>query len=132
MSSIKAVVNIAPGKAEIQEVPYPELSEGYIIVKPTAWAINPDDVYHLDLVGEESCVGTRVGADYAGVVMEIGSDITKDFKKGDRIAGWVLGQYDLADFLAVNEHGTNGSAETFSTRLVVLMQTTSRSKAMPR
>ena len=89
---IKAIVNVSPGVAGIQEVPYPELESQYIIVKPTYWAINPDDVYHLDLEGNESCAGTHVGSDYAGLVVEVGSGVTKDFKKGDRIAGWVTGQ----------------------------------------
>ena len=91
---VKAIVNVAPGQAEIQDIPAPKLAEGSecIIVRPTALAVNPDDVYHLDLEGEESCTGTLVGSDYAGVVVEVGSAVTKDFKKGDRIAGFAQGQ----------------------------------------
>ncbi|WZH42999.1 chaperonin 10-like protein [Fusarium acuminatum] len=88
----QGIVNIGPGQAEVQEITIPELEPDYIKVKPTAWAINPDDVYHLDLEGEESCAGSLVGSDYAGTVVEVGSGVTKDFKVGDRIAGVISGQ----------------------------------------
>jgi NADPH:quinone reductase-like Zn-dependent oxidoreductase len=93
MNTTKALVNIRPGLAEVQDIPVPALEPGYIRVKPTAWAINPDDVYHLDLEGDKSCVGTIVGTDYAGVIVEVGSEVMRDFKVGDRIAGGVSGQY---------------------------------------
>ncbi|KAH7359266.1 chaperonin 10-like protein [Plectosphaerella cucumerina] len=92
MDSIRAIVNISPGKAEIRNVPRPELPVDRVLVRPTAWAINPDDVYRLGLDGEESSAGTIVGLDYAGVVVEVGSDVTKEFMTGDRIAGFVPGQ----------------------------------------
>jgi NADPH:quinone reductase-like Zn-dependent oxidoreductase len=92
MDSIRAIVNISPRKAEIRNVPRPELPVDRILVRPTAWAINLDDVYRLGLDGEESSAGTIVGLDYAGVVVEVGSDVTKEFKPGDRIAGFVPGQ----------------------------------------
>ncbi|KAG9502209.1 hypothetical protein J7337_005034 [Fusarium musae] len=92
MSTTKALVNIRPGHAEVQDIPVPELEPGYIRVRPTAWAMNPDDAYHLGLEGEESCSGTIVGTDYAGVVVEVGPGVERDFKVGDRIAGGVVGQ----------------------------------------
>lgn len=91
-TSRRGIVNIAKGRAEVQTIPVPTLEPGYILVKPTAWAVNPDDVYHLDLDGEESAVGTVVGSDYAGVVVEVGPDVTRDIKVGDRVAGVVVGQ----------------------------------------
>jgi NADPH:quinone reductase-like Zn-dependent oxidoreductase len=93
MTTTKALVNIRPGHAEVQDIPVPALEPGYIRVKPTAWAINPDDAYHLGLEGDESCVGAVVGTDYAGVVVEVGPGVKRDFKVGDRIAGGVSGQY---------------------------------------
>lgn len=93
MTTIQAVVNVGKGVAELQNVPYPTLpGDEYILVKATAWAINPDDVYKLDLPEEDTCAGTRVGADFAGHVLEVGSGVTKGFKKGDRVAGMVLSQ----------------------------------------
>ncbi|KAF5595328.1 toxD [Fusarium pseudocircinatum] len=92
MTTTKALVNIRPGHAEVQDIPVPELEPGYIRVRPTAWAINPDDAYHLGLEGEDSCPGTVIGTDYAGVVVEVGPGVERDFKVGDRIAGGVVGQ----------------------------------------
>ncbi|SCV30554.1 related to C.carbonum toxD gene [Fusarium fujikuroi] len=92
MATTKALVNIRPGHAEVQDIPVPALEPGYIRVKPTAWAINPDDAYHLGLEGDESCAGAVVGTDYAGVVVEVGPGVERDFKVGDRIAGGVVGQ----------------------------------------
>lgn len=90
---MKAIVNVTPGRAEITDVPYPSLpNEGYIIVKPTAWAINPVDPWHVDLEGDASCAGCYAGSDYAGIVVEVGTGVTKSFVKGDRIAGWTRGQ----------------------------------------
>jgi NADPH:quinone reductase-like Zn-dependent oxidoreductase len=88
------IINVAPGHAEIREIPAPSspLEHGAIRVKPTAWAINPDDVYHLDLEGDESCAGTVVGSDYAGLVLEVGPGVQRDFKVRDRTAGLVSGQ----------------------------------------
>ncbi|KAF5676518.1 ToxD-like protein [Fusarium denticulatum] len=92
MTTTKALVNVRPGHAEVQNIPVPELEPGYIRVRPTAWAINPDDAYHLGLEVEESCSGAIIGTDYAGVVVEVGPGVERDFKVGDRIAGGVVGQ----------------------------------------
>ena len=35
--------------------------------------------------------GSTLGCDYAGVVEEVGSKVTKSWQKGDRIAGFVHG-----------------------------------------
>jgi NADPH:quinone reductase-like Zn-dependent oxidoreductase len=92
MTATRGIINVAPGRAEIQNIPLPALQPGHVRVKPTAWAINPDDVYHLDLEGDESCAGCLVGSDYAGVVVELGTVVTRRFSVGDRIAGVLIGQ----------------------------------------
>ncbi|RBR20122.1 uncharacterized protein FIESC28_05401 [Fusarium coffeatum] len=93
MTTATGIVNVAPGRAEIKQIPVPELEPGFIRVKPTAWALNPDDVYHLDLEEEgEICAGLPVGSDYAGTVVEVGPGIARDFKIGDRVAGVISGQ----------------------------------------
>lgn len=45
---------------------------------------NQHPPHHLDS-------GSNLGSDYAGVVDEVGSKLTKSFKKGDRVAGFVHG-----------------------------------------
>lgn len=93
MRSTTGIVNVAPGKAEIKQITIPELEHGYIRVRPTAWAINPDDIYNLDLEQEgESRVGLSVGSDYAGTVVEVGPGVARDFEVGDRVAGVISGQ----------------------------------------
>ena len=93
MSTIKAIVNMGPRDARILDVPYPTLpDDDYILVKATAWAINPGDVHHLDMEADPATAGCHVGWDYAGVVVEVGPAVTKEFKKGDRVAGVSYGQ----------------------------------------
>jgi NADPH:quinone reductase-like Zn-dependent oxidoreductase len=86
-TEIKAITIIKPGTAEIKTVPLPKLRDGFILVRPTAFALNPTDWKHVD--GEN--IGARVGCDYAGIVEVVGSKVTKPFAKGDRICGIVHG-----------------------------------------
>jgi len=60
----------------------------YILVKVHAIALNPTDWKHVDYLASP---GAHVGCDYAGEVLEVGSAVTKPFKKGDRVAGFAHG-----------------------------------------
>ncbi|OHE94670.1 TOXD protein [Colletotrichum orchidophilum] len=84
MSSNHAIVIQGAGKAQVVEASVPKLRDDYLIVKVVAVALNPTDVAHIDLF---AVTGARVGCDYAGIVEEVGSKVTKAFKKGDRVAG---------------------------------------------
>lgn len=89
--SVKALVTSRPRVAEIHAVPYPTIpTPNHVIVQVKAVAVNPSDWKHVDLEGEDACTGCVVGLDYAGVVVETGSD-AGNFKKGDRVAGTVNG-----------------------------------------
>jgi NADPH:quinone reductase-like Zn-dependent oxidoreductase len=79
-----AIVRTATGKAELRSVPLPDLPDDYILVKTAAVAMNPTDWTTLDAKGD---AGTVVGVDYAGVVEKVGPAVSRDFTKGDRIAG---------------------------------------------
>jgi NADPH:quinone reductase-like Zn-dependent oxidoreductase len=83
-----AIVIKQAGEVEIQEVSIPRLRDDYILVKVHAVALNPTDWKHVDYLADP---GARVGCDYAGVVEEIGKNVTKDFKKDDRVAGFSHG-----------------------------------------
>jgi NADPH:quinone reductase-like Zn-dependent oxidoreductase len=85
----KAIVYQAKGQAAVQDVPLPRLRDDYVLVKVKAVGLNPTDWKHIDNAQLHS--GNRVGCDYAGVVEEVGSKVTKPFKKGDRISGVVHG-----------------------------------------
>ena len=85
----KAIVFVEKGRAEIQDVPRPKLRDDYILVKVNAVGINPTDWKHIDSARTDP--GSRIGCDYAGVVEEVGTKVTKSFKKGNRISGVVHG-----------------------------------------
>ena len=85
----KFIVIGTPGNLQIQDVPYPVLpSDDYMIVKVRAVAVQPTDPFHADIQGEHSVQGCYAGCDYAGEVVEVGKGVTKDFKNGDRVAGF--------------------------------------------
>ncbi|KAI1496574.1 GroES-like protein [Biscogniauxia marginata] len=88
-ATTKAIVYVEKGKAEIQEVSVPKVRDDYILVKVKAVGLNPADwkIIH----GDWADAGTRSGCDFAGEVVGIGPNVTKDIKKGDRIAGFTHG-----------------------------------------
>jgi NADPH:quinone reductase-like Zn-dependent oxidoreductase len=90
-SEIKAVVITGPGKAEVKPVPLPALPDDYILIRPTAVALNPTDWKHIDGAPRATDVGAIVGCDYAGIVEQVGPKVTKKFAKGDRITGFLHG-----------------------------------------
>ncbi|OJJ42535.1 hypothetical protein ASPZODRAFT_137171 [Penicilliopsis zonata CBS 506.65] len=89
MATQKAVVVTSPKKAEVvTDRPLPALRDDYILVKTVAVALNPTDWKHVEYLAPP---GVLVGCDYAGVVEAVGKDVTKPFKKGDRVSGFVHG-----------------------------------------
>jgi len=88
MPKCQAIVIQKPGEAIPQEVDRPKLRDDYLLIKVKAVALNPTDWKHIDFVATK---GTRVGCDYSGVVEEVGSKVTKPFKKGDRVCGFAHG-----------------------------------------
>ncbi|KAK9366860.1 chaperonin 10-like protein [Lipomyces kononenkoae] len=85
----KAIVNLAPNVAAlVTDRPIPKLRDDYILIETKAVALNPTDWKHIDFL---SSPGALVGCDFAGVVREVGKGVTRPFKKGDRICGFVHG-----------------------------------------
>lgn len=78
-------------------VPTPKLRDGYVLVRTTAVALNPTDWKSADFLLGGDPTGSRVGCDYAGVVVEVGPNVTQPFKVGDRIAGGAHGSYVSGD-----------------------------------
>ncbi|KAL1306686.1 hypothetical protein AAFC00_005356 [Neodothiora populina] len=87
-STMQAIRMTAPTKAEVQTVPLPKLRDDYVLVKVEAVALNPTDWKHIKWLSKP---GNTIGCDYAGTVVEVGSKVTKAWKKGDRIAGFTHG-----------------------------------------
>ncbi|KAJ5692439.1 oxidoreductase [Penicillium macrosclerotiorum] len=88
MSTIRAILVKARGHAVMQSITLPMIPDDYILVKTKAVALNPTDWKHIYL---EDCTDTLAGCDYAGVVEAIGATVSKEWKKGDRVAGFVHG-----------------------------------------
>src|SRR4051812_1671322 len=90
-ASIKALVIKGLKNAAVETIPTPKLRDDYVLVKTTAVALNPTDVSHIDTPFGGEPKGAIVGCDFAGIVVDVGSKVTKSWKKGDRIAGVVHG-----------------------------------------
>ena len=86
---MKAIKTVRSNRLALQsDVPIPRVRADRILVRNEAIALNPADWKFVELV---PCTGATVGCDYAGVVEDIGDDLTVAFKKGDRVAGFVHG-----------------------------------------
>ncbi|KAK7897135.1 hypothetical protein LTR67_005024 [Exophiala xenobiotica] len=81
---MKAVVYRSK-QAVVEDRPVPKLRDDYVLVKVKAVALNPTDWKHV--AGEMPAEGGIVGCDFAGVVEDVGSAVTKAWSKGDKIMG---------------------------------------------
>ncbi|KAG4441171.1 hypothetical protein IFR05_003342 [Cadophora sp. M221] len=78
---------IGPG-VKTKRIPLPKPSSNQIVVKINSVALNPIDYKSADLLS--SC-DNMLGCDYAGTVSEVGASAPGNWKKGDRVAGFVAG-----------------------------------------
>ena len=89
---MRALRVYSQGKAAVvSDVPIPTIRPGYILVKTIAVALNPTDWKSSQGVNDP----VTIGCDYAGIVEEIGENVTKPFKKGDRVCGFVMANNSL-------------------------------------
>ncbi|KAF4625591.1 hypothetical protein G7Y89_g12576 [Cudoniella acicularis] len=91
----RGVVKLAVGKAGVKPIPIPTLRPDYILVKTIAVALNPTDWQTVDENFTFEAKQTLLGCDAAGIVVEVGENVTKDFKPGDRVAGMAHGGNDV-------------------------------------
>lgn len=87
-STMKAVV-ITGNKAKVADVPLPKIRPTYLLAKVDSVALNPTDWKHIS--GKRAADGCISGCDFAGTVVEVGPEVTKSFKPGDRVAGTTHG-----------------------------------------
>lgn len=88
--TMKAVV-IENGKAVVkQDIPIPELEEGFVLIKTVAVAGNPTDWKHIDFkIGPQ---GALLGCDAAGQIVKLGPNVdAARFAIGDYIYGVIHG-----------------------------------------
>lgn len=72
----------------VSDVAVPTIRPNEVLVKVKAVALNPTDWKHVEFLASP---GATVGCDYAGTVVKVGREVTKEVQIGDRIAGFVHG-----------------------------------------
>ena len=88
-SSMKAVL-VDGNKAKVaSDVPIPKIRPTYLLAKVEAVALNPTDWKHI--AGKRAAPNGISGCDFSGTVVEVGPEVTKSFKPGDRVAGTAHG-----------------------------------------
>lgn len=93
MATMKAVIMQPNNTASlVTDRPTPSLRPTYLLVRTKAVALNPTDYKHVDKLNTP---GHLLGVDFAGEVLEIGSDVHKAWNVGDRICGFVHGGNSL-------------------------------------
>ncbi|KFY17434.1 hypothetical protein V492_00683 [Pseudogymnoascus sp. VKM F-4246] len=71
----------------VEDRPVPALPNDCLLVKTVAVSLNPHDLLDIYPPWSFSDPGNVLGCDYAGIVEEVGVNVTRDFKKGDRVCG---------------------------------------------
>src|ERR1700753_802333 len=86
---MKAIQLQNKGKSAIfmQDRPLPALPKDCLLVKTIAVGLNPHELLDIDPPWNLSDPGDLLGCDYAGVVEEVGSEVKRSFKRGDRVCG---------------------------------------------
>lgn len=108
---IRAVTYNCYGSSEVlnlEMIEIPEPAANQVLVKVKAASVNPLDWHYMRgspyVMRFVSGIGrptvTAFGSDYAGVVAEVGSEVT-GFKKGDPVFGTANGAF--AEYLVINE-----------------------------
>lgn len=86
---MKAII-INGNKAKVASgVSLPKIRPTYLLAKVDSIALNPTDWKHIN--GKRAAENGISGCDFAGTVVEVGPEVTKSFKPGDRIAGTTHG-----------------------------------------
>ncbi|TFK24573.1 dehydrogenase [Coprinopsis marcescibilis] len=85
--AMRALVSTGNGKFELKQVPVPRPGPHEVIVKVVAAAGN-----HTDWKASSSSPGNVIGADFSGIIVELGSDVQISVRQiGQRVSGCVRG-----------------------------------------
>lgn len=82
-------ITVNENRAKVSEVSIPKIRPTYVLCKVDSVALNPTDWKHIN--GKRAAPGGIAGCDFAGTVVEVGPEVTKSLKPGDRIAGTTHG-----------------------------------------
>src|ERR1700729_2592687 len=106
-----------PEVLDIREVPAPQAGPGQVRVRVTAAGLNPMDWFMTADADTAVRFGLSLpsgfGTDYAGVVKQVGDEVT-DFAPGDRVFGGALSRA-VADFVVVDASGGIAANEAHHT-----------------
>lgn len=69
----------------VEDRSVPALPKDCLLVKTVAVSLNPHELLDIYPPWSISDPGDVLDCDYAGIVEEVGADLTRDFKKGDRV-----------------------------------------------
>lgn len=90
LPSTMQAIKIHDNKAKVVSgVPLPKLRPTYVLTKVDSIALNPTDWKHI--AGKRAAPNGTAGCDFAGTVVEVGPEVTKSLKPGDRVAGTTHG-----------------------------------------
>ena len=87
---MQAIVFCNKGDQSVKSIALPEQRPTYLLIKVHSVALNPTDWKHVTY-GRGASPFSIVGCDYAGTVVSIGAEVTKQFKVGDRVYGCAHG-----------------------------------------
>lgn len=89
---MKAYKLFSKGNAAVADAPKPALRPDCVLVKVAYVALNPTDWKHIKATDvPEGTTPLTVGCDFAGVVEEVGVDVTRPLRPGDRVCGFLQG-----------------------------------------
>jgi NADPH:quinone reductase-like Zn-dependent oxidoreductase len=69
--------------------PCPRLRPTYVLVQVASIALNPTDVKAI--AGKRAATDGLLGSDFSGTVLEVGSEVTKSLRAGDKVFGFAHG-----------------------------------------
>ncbi|KAL2192822.1 putative zinc-binding oxidoreductase ToxD [Corynascus similis CBS 632.67] len=89
---MKAYKLFSKGNAAVADAPKPALRPDCVLVKVAYVALNPTDWKHIKATDvPEGTTPLTVGCDFAGMVEEVGVDVTRPLRPGDRVCGFLQG-----------------------------------------
>ncbi|KAH0844038.1 hypothetical protein AYO21_02204 [Fonsecaea monophora] len=86
---MKAVIWTGDRAELVTDRPHPRLRPDYLLVSCVSIGLNPTDA--KSIATRRAALNGLLGSDFAGVVLEVGAEVTKPFAKGDRVCGFAHG-----------------------------------------
>ncbi|WVR04937.1 hypothetical protein IAU60_001949 [Kwoniella sp. DSM 27419] len=102
-ATTRALVQNDQSWVSVKEIPTPKPGDNQVLIKVEYAAQNPTDWKHAAFISNEGVIN---GCDYAGTVVQVGSNLKTPLEVGDKIAGFVHGgnfqdQGSFAEYLKV-------------------------------